>query len=396
MRAKLFACEAGIALLDESGNPVASYRFQGDMYGKYTELMAGKDVEELGLILEHAKSTGITELECPYEEIVPTLTASGLSVIPSDERAKFEAEKEELMLRSGLVFSKDEVLDIIREFAVKKSEQRIKERATRPDLQVVQSIMAVDELDKIVNLMSARVREWYGLHFPELDELLQDPVAYCRTVVDFGRRQGIDPDSIEAAGISKSRAEAIAEAASKSKGGEISEEDLLPLKALAENTVSLSKLRERLIKHVEKNMKELAPNITEIVGPAIGARLIAKVGSLQRLAMLPSSTIQVLGAEKALFRSMKTGGRPPKHGLIFQHTLIHSAPPWQRGKVARALASKIALAARLDFFRGEKYSGLSENMTKRMDEIKKKYPQPRESRKHDDAGHARHRYRGHR
>jgi nucleolar protein 56 len=397
LKAKLFVCEAGVALLDEAGTPLASYRFQGDMYEKYSSLMSGRPVEELSMILEHARANGVTDLENPYEEVSPALGGSGLNILSSPDKPRMEAEKEEIMLRSGLVFSRDEILDVVREFAIKKSESRLRERAAKPDLQIVQSIMAVDELDKIVNLMSARVREWYGLHFPELDALLQDPVAYCKTVVDFGRRENITPDALEAAGVSKAKSEAIVEAASKSKGGTVSDEDIAPLITLAESTVSLYKLRERLMKHVEKNMKLLAPNLTEIVGPAIGARLIAKVGSLQRLAMLPSSTIQVLGAEKALFRSMKTGGRPPKHGLIFQHTLVHAAPSWQRGKVARVLASKIALAARMDYFRGEKYSSLNDDMTKRIEEIKKKYPQPRiQNPRRDDIAHARRKHRGNR
>ena len=106
--------------------------------------------------------------------------------------------------------------------------------------------------------------------------------------------------------------------------------------------IELSKLREALSEMIETVMEDIAPNIKKMLTPVIAARLIARAGSLRKLAFLPASTIQILGAEKALFRALKTGARPPKHGLLFQHPAVHSAPKWQRGRIARALASKIA------------------------------------------------------
>ncbi len=124
-------------------------------------------------------------------------------------------------------------------------------------------------------------------------------------------------------------------------------------------------------------MEYSAPNISYLVGPIIGSRLIAKAGGLKRLSKLPSGTIQVLGAEKALFRHLKDGSNPPKHGLIFQHPLIHRSPYWQRGKIARAFASKIALAAKMDEhsdkFIAEK---LKEDLLERIEEIRERYPEP--------------------
>jgi nucleolar protein 56 len=115
-----------------------------------------------------------------------------------------------------------------------------------------------------------------------------------------------------------------------------------------------------------------------VAGATIGARLIAKAGGLDRLARLPASTVQVLGAEKALFRALRTGARPPKHGILFQHDAVHTAPKWQRGKIARALANKIAIAARIDFYRGTKEGGLTATLEKRLDEIRVKYKEPKE------------------
>jgi nucleolar protein 56 len=382
LKAKLFVCEAGLALFDESGSPIASARFQDDMYSKFNRLMRGEKVQELSMILEQAKGSQITELINPYREIDELLKESGIRTIEAEEeRERQQQEKEELMLRSGLVFSRDEVLDIIREFAMKRGEERIREKSAKLDQQIIQSIAAVDELDRNVNIMCARVREWFGLHFPELDSLVEDPLSYCRLVVELGSRSNFTEDRLkQITGLSSEKGSRIAAAAERSRGGELAEEDLEPLKELAEGALALAKLRDRIMRHVEKNMKRVAPNVTAIAGAAIGARLIARAGGMERLARLPSSTIQVLGAEKALFRALKSGGRPPKHGIIFQHNLIHSAQPWQRGKVARALASKIALAARVDFFRGEIDEELAKQTQVKVEEIKKKYPKPKESK----------------
>ena len=145
---------------------------------------------------------------------------------------------------------------------------------------------------------------------------------------------------------------------------------------MGEELLHLSSLRDKLLKHVERTMENIAPNLSTIAGQTIAARLIARAGGLQRLAMLPASTIQILGAEKALFRALKTGTRPPKHGIIFQHQAVHSAPKWQRGKVARSLANKIAIAARIDAFRGTKEQQLQKTFERRLEEIREKYPEP--------------------
>jgi nucleolar protein 56 len=123
-------------------------------------------------------------------------------------------------------------------------------------------------------------------------------------------------------------------------------------------------------------MKRIAPNVTDVAGATIGARLMAKAGGLDRLAVLPASTIQILGAEKALFRALRTGARPPKHGILFQHQEVHLAPKWQRGKIARTLANKIAIAARVDYYRGTVDTSLKAAFDKRLEQIKEKYKEP--------------------
>jgi len=136
----------------------------------------------------------------------------------------------------------------------------------------------------------------------------------------------------------------------KSRGGDITEKNFVIVQSLAKQILNLFELRKNIEIHVDEQMKEQAPNISAILGTTVGARILARAGSLKRLATMPASTIQILGAEKALFRSLKTGANPPKHGILFQHATVHAAPRWQRGKIASAVAAKAAIAARVDVF----------------------------------------------
>jgi nucleolar protein 56 len=177
--------------------------------------------------------------------------------------------------------------------------------------------------------------------------------------------------------VPESKAEQIVRATKTSMGADLAEADLAQIQALCKSTLSLYGLRQTLENYLEKAMDEVAPNVKALTGALLGARLIAITGGLTNLARRPSSTIQVLGAEKALFRSLKTGARPPKHGMIFQHAYLHDAKRWHRGKIARALAGKLAIAARVDAF-GGKYVGeeLKASLDKRIEEIREKYVEP--------------------
>ena len=144
------------------------------------------------------------------------------------------------------------------------------------------------------------------------------------------------------------------------------------MKPLEKSFITIKKEMKTLEGQIEKDMVKLAPNISNIVGPMIGARLISSAGGINKLAMLPASTIQVLGAEKALFRFKKEGGKPPKHGYIFQHTYINKSPRKIRGKIARVLATKISIAAKADVFTKRDMSKeLTEDIKGRISEIRK-------------------------
>src|SRR5205807_9924083 len=175
-------------------------------------------------------------------------------------------------------------------------------------------------------------------------------------------------------GIPQERARIISEAAQKSSGADLPQPDLLWLQEVCATVLQMYKLRETAEKYTDKIMLEVAPNMTGVLGAVLSAKILSMAGGLENVGKMPASTIQVLGAEKALFRALKTGTRPPKHGLIFQHPLIHSAPRWQRGKIARAIASKVAIAARIDVYRhSEKDSSILERLERRIKEIQEKY-----------------------
>jgi nucleolar protein 56 len=269
-----------------------------------------------------------------------------------------------------------EALEELRKRSIEVAEEAIRKASSRPDLQLVQAIQALDETDKYLNIVATRTSEWYGLHFPELTQMMQDNVALCKMISELGGRDGFTSASLAGRGLSDKKVEAILEAAGRSKGGEISDSDLARVRALGALAVTLSGEREKLNEYVEGAMKRISPNVSEVAGSTIGARLMAKAGGLDRLAILPASTIQILGAEKALFRALRTGSRPPKHGILYQHNEVHTAPKWQRGKIARTLANKIAISARVDYFRGSEDPSLKAGLDQRLERIKEKYKEP--------------------
>jgi nucleolar protein 56 len=296
----------------------------------------------------------------------------------------------EVAVESGFAANQQELDTWNRNVSMELSKLRIKGATGKRDLIVSQGIQTLDSLDQTVNLFMGRLREWYGIYFPEMDRLVEKHETYARLVVALGNRENFTVENLEAAGIPKERTELLAKAAESSMGADISDSDLLQVQELARNVSTFYELRKSTDEYVDRTMEEMAPNTRAVAGALLGARMISLAGGLQNLAMRPASTIQVLGAEKALFRSLKTGARPPKHGLIFQHTLLHDAKRWQRGKIARVIAGKLAIAARADAFGEGHYIGdaLKDDINKRIDEIREKYkeapppkePKPKEKR----------------
>jgi nucleolar protein 56 len=280
-------------------------------------------------------------------------------------------------------------LEAFREYthdvAVAMAERAVTKETRRRDLHAIQLIRTLDDFDRTLNLFSGRIREWYGLHFPELDKAIEKHETYIRLVSDLGLRVNYTFERLGSEGLTPDKAKMISEKAEKSMGFVADTTDLELLQTLSKQTLELYRFRDMAEGSLNSLMEEVAPNMTSIIGSLLSARLISMAGSLDRLAKMPSSTMQVIGAEKALFRSLKTGSRPPKHGIIFQHQYLHAAPRWQRGKIARALASKLTIAARVDAFDGEFIGDkLSDQLEKRIKEIRDRNVTPPQVRKRNE------------
>ncbi len=298
-------------------------------------------------------------------------------LMEEEELDKIQTSKPQIIVDSGFAEDIPDVLNKLREFAIGLSSSKVTKVSESPDLHIIQAINSLDEIDKIANAISSRLREWYGLHFPELENVIDSINGYAQIVL-AGKRDSLTKQVFEDAGFPDSKVEMLSVVASKSRGGDISEKNLKIVQSMAQQMLDLHELRKNLEEHVESEMNAVAPNISAILGTAVGARILGRAGSLTKLASMPASTVQVIGAEKALFRSLKTGAQPPKHGILFQHTLVHAAPRWQRGKIARAIAAKAVIAARVDVYGEGLNETLLEKLDVRVNEIGKKYEDPPE------------------
>ncbi len=245
------------------------------------------------------------------------------------------------------------------------SRAKVKFSVHKHDNHIIQGIATLDALDKGINQGAMRVREWYGWHFPELIRIVSDNGTYAKLVLAVGDKKSLTDESVDdIANIlnqDQDKAEAIIQAAKVSMGQDISEVDLHMVKDLASNVSKMADYRRILSESLDKKMGDVAPNLQVILGTPVAARLISHAGSLTNLAKYPASTLQILGAEKALFRALKTKGATPKYGLLYQSTFIGRAGPKVKGRISRYLANKCSIASRIDNF--------SEHPTKRFGEV---------------------------
>jgi nucleolar protein 58 len=228
------------------------------------------------------------------------------------------------------------------------SRYKLKFSADKVDTMVIQAVGLLDELDKEINTYAMRVKEWYGWHFPELQAIAGDNAQYTKLVLKCGMRPNYQPADLSDILEDESTEAAVKEAAEISMGTEIAELDIINIQALAEQVLSMTEYRSQLYEYLKNRMNAIAPNLTILVGELVGARLISHAGSLMNLAKQPASTVQILGAEKALFRALKTKHDTPKYGLIYHASLIGQAAPKNKGKISRVLAAKASLAIRVD------------------------------------------------
>jgi nucleolar protein 58 len=193
-----------------------------------------------------------------------------------------------------------------------------------------------------------RLREWYGWHFPEVGKILPDNLTYAKVILKMGMRTNAKNIEFGTDLLSPEDEAHIKEAAEISMGSEISQDDELNIKELCTQIIFLTEYRQTLTEYLRTRMMTIAPNLTTMVGELVAARLISHAGSLISLAKMPGSTIQIFGAEKALFRALKTKSQTPKYGLIYHASIVGQANPKIKGKISRSLASKCALCIRVD------------------------------------------------
>ncbi len=380
MKVFLVKYSFGLAIFNEEEKLVEKHLFSKKPRAAakaFLKLETGHVSEDIGKLLASLGDAGYDTMIVENQALVEDLRKKSKLVIEVSDAGQLRSRAAQTAIEIGLAKDAADFNLWTRSFTMELAKLRVKDAAEQRDLIVAQAIQTLDDLDRTVNQFMGRLREWYGVHFPELDRLMEKHETYARLVLDLGRRESFALSALERADIPKAKAEATAEMAEISMGADISDTDLAPIRTLSRNVLELYDLRQSMEHYIDKTMEEAAPNMKSMVGALLGARLIAVAGSLRNLAMRPASTIQVLGAEKALFRSLKTGARPPKHGLIFQAALLHDAKRWQRGKIARALAGKLSIAARADAF-GGRFVGdkLKADLDKRIAEIKEKYKEP--------------------
>lgn len=229
----------------------------------------------------------------------------------------------------------DEVRERQVEAAQAYSRDAIREREGRDQL-LVQAVRALEDIDEGNNELSERLRPWYRLHFPEMEAQMGDNEAFASQVAEEADRAEQEDLAVE-----------------ESTGMELTSLDLRMLETFASYLSGGYVLRDRLERYVQQLAGEVVPNLAALLGEVLAARLLSEAGSLEKLAKMPSSTIQVLGAEKAMFRHMEGEGDAPKHGVLFMHEFVRNAPRGEQGKLARVLANKAAIAARIDQYGGD-------------------------------------------
>jgi len=221
----------------------------------------------------------------------------------------------------------DKKFEEFRKRNIEETKKKIKE-SVKADNFIVQTIRNIDEINKVSNVLIKRLREWYELYNPEFSRQVRDHEKFVELIIE-----------------KKDRKE------KNSMGADLSKENLQPILKLASEINELYKLKEKQEEYLAELMQKTCPNLTAVAGYLIGAKLVALAGDLKRLVEFPSSTVQLLGAEKALFRHMRTGAKAPKHGIIHEHPIVTRAK--EKGKAARAVADKISLAVKVDYFKGE-------------------------------------------
>ena len=294
-----------------------------------------------------------------YKEFVYSINKQGVKYFEENNSVENFIKDNLVQIAIDKKFVKDEqeFFEFFNQVNIELTKVKIKLGVKKESI-VIQAVRALEELDKIINIFSERLREWYGLHFPELNRVITSHEKFAKLVEKYGKRENF---------------EEYRDLAKESIGIEIGEKDEKIMKEYASFLSKLFTLRENLEKYVKECMEEIAPNFSYLAGPLLAAKILSRAGSLEKLAKAPASLIQLIGAEKALFRYLHGKGKSPKHGLIYLHPYIQNAKEEDRGKVARVLANKLSLAIRIDYYTKEnRKEQLKKDLDEKIKEILKK------------------------
>jgi nucleolar protein 56 len=355
MRAYIITTFVGTFALDEDKKVVGFKAFPNNPKIaaeklKYSEI---ESIDEEKKMMQDLWKKGFKEFIFSYRK------TGAKHVEPNNAMEKYLKENlRKITIEKKIFKDQAEFNQLLTKVNLEATKVKIK-RAVERDSLIIQANGAIEEIDKSVNILSERLREWYGLHFPEMDRNVEDHNKYAAIVEKFGTREGIEDEELKTI-------------AKESMGIDLEDEDVTIVRQFADKILALYKMRDELAKYLDKILKKIAPNTREIAGPMLAAKLIAKAGGLDKLARSPSSTVQLLGAEKALFRFLHGKGKSPKFGIIFNHPLVQNAPFDKKGKAARILAAKISMATKIDYYSKE-YRGdmLKKDLEAKMKEAMK-------------------------
>jgi len=356
MRAYLATCIIGSFAFDKDENLLEKRLFPKDpvtVAEKLRKVRNGEMIPEEKEIINALKIKGFKEIvwdkKIQLKDISTIYEKDNLAV----KKLAFEFRKLAIDLKWSN--SQADINQFIANVNIELTKTEL--RKERKDKLVMRVVSVINELDKELNVFSEKLREWYGLHFPEINRAVQSHERLAEIIVKYGTRENI-------------KDEELSKLVEKSSGMSLSDTDIHQIQQFAEEILRLYGIRKNLAKYLEDLVKTVIPNLSAVAGPMLAARLLNLAGGLEKISKMPSSTIQLLGAEKALFRHLKGKGKAPKYGILFGHPLVQQAPKDLKGKVARLVASKLSLASRLDKFsnkdEGEKLKRELEEQVKKV------------------------------
>ncbi len=334
MKIFISATYIGLFAHDEKGTELSYYPFvrksSGDAFMKTQSGTLSDEEKEFISGLEGGKDDEII-FEIPkkgYASTFPNVSGD----IVRDNPAR-------LAVKKGFAKNANDYYDHVYKVNLEMSRAAVKQAATEDRL-IVNAVTTIDELESTANTLSIKLKEWYGLYFPEIVDKIKTNEKLASLIAKDAHREAISEED-----------------AKDTIGGDYDEMDIVAMQDFAVMIDEMHNRKKSLEKYVSDKTSQVMPNTCQLITPLLAARLLSEAGNLKKLSGFPSSTIQVLGAEKALFRHIQGHGDSPKHGTIFQSPLINQAPKKKRGKAARSLASKLSIALKMDYFDRELTAG---------------------------------------